>query len=85
MHIVYVSKLRLNHISSHLFCSIAKTLNSFISKRRSGKIAPVPEHLKIYHSFNIYIYIYARDLRFGTNKLNNVLQVIICFYSHNIM
>ena len=39
-------KLRLNHISSLLFHSIAQTLNGFISKRRSGKIAPIPEHLK---------------------------------------
>ena len=46
MHIVYVSKLRLNHISSHLLHSIAQNLNGFISKRRFGKIAPIPEHLK---------------------------------------
>ena len=73
MHIVYVSKLRLNHISSHLFHSIVQTLNGFISKRRIGKFAPIPEHLKIYHSFNIY----AKDLRFGTYKLDNVLDVMI--------
>ena len=45
-HIVYVSKLRLNHISSHPFHYIAQTLNGFISKRILGKIAQLPEHLK---------------------------------------
>ena len=44
---------RLNHITFHLFYSIVQTLNGFISKRRFGKIAPIPEHLKIYRSFNI--------------------------------
>ena len=58
MHIVYVLKLHLGHISFHLFHSIAQTLNGFISKRRFSKIAPIPEHLKIYHSS-----IYVRDLR----------------------
>ena len=58
------------------FHSIAQTLNGFISKRRFGKIAPIPEHLKKnYHSFNIY----ATDLRFVTYKLENVLQVMIFF------
>ena len=33
---------------THLFHSIAQTLNDFISKRRFGKIAPIPEHLKKY-------------------------------------
>ena len=61
-YVTYVSKLRLNHPSSHLFHSITQTLNGFISKRRFGKIGSIPEHLKIYHSLNIY----ARDLRFGT-------------------
>ena len=44
------------------FHSIAQILKGFISKRRFCKIASIPEHLKNYHSFNIY----ARDLRFGT-------------------
>ena len=73
--------MRLNHITFHLFYSIVQTLNGFISKRRFGKIAPIPEHLKIYRFFNIY----ARDLRFGTYKLDNVLQVMIFFFLHNIM
>ena len=46
MNIIYVSKLHLNHISSHLFLSVAQTLNGFISKRRFSKIVPIPEHLK---------------------------------------
>ena len=50
-HIVYVSKLRLNHISSHLFHSIVQTLNGFNSKRRFGKIAPIPKHLKNLRKF----------------------------------
>ena len=45
-HIVYVAKLRLNHISSILFHYIAQTLYGVISKRRFGKIALIPEHLK---------------------------------------
>ena len=46
MHIAYVSKLHWNHISSHLFHYIAQTLNGFISKRRFGEIAPIPEQKK---------------------------------------
>ena len=57
------------------FYSIPQTLNGFISKRRFGKIAPIHEHLKNYHFFNIY----ARNLQFGTYKLDNVLRVIIFF------
>ena len=56
------------------FHSIAQALNGHISKRRFSKI---PEHLKNCHSFNIY----ARDLRFGTYKLDNVLHVMT-FFTH---